>query len=1494
MSADNLSIVSRVNFFDGQKITEADLDQEQSHQRSLSSGHVSTSHGSGVVKDNPIENRILLDTSAPSTYGTNETEYEITTGLYDGKPIKLDRQPSNSDTGVRLFVEVSNATIRSAHPLKVLVFGSRYNPLDTRGELVYEVIEFYEEKVKVTENYYKKIFAVYFNNLSGGIGQTYYDESVNSLNYFSEYNTKVTIYEAEPLRIFPRTQVSLQTQSPSFDINNFITYSTSKTINEILEEALDSTFSINELYLEKDPSSVLAFNQGDSSSVAYGQKFIAKAGNVQKISLLVGVADPLVEFSGSLVLSIHKLTTSANCITDAIPDNLINFDPEAASIAEVSYSNEDLVANGITLTSGPIVVDFDFSSTLLANPLLDPKLEKDAYYCFILKRVGDTSSGTIHLYNGYGKKYRKEDNGQSLTIEEQFKKDESIFTQYDIVNSKFVDDSSLSLWYQIHSATFEVTSGKAYSYDGFPIEIPTTEVFVGGNLISYSLKNIELINISGLKNYVIIERAEKFSNPITHPRTGNYTFTRITDSCEISVLSEDSLMSIMDMNPIILGSLTDNNNRSPSDITGSMEYPGLLNPNNLYFVNPPQYLLSRTLVDRIFIPDVDCGCSSRYKIDSVSCRTLKAGDFNDDGKLDANDIITMLSLAGNVINSSVTETNLINGSLSYVDFYKADLNNDKSIDSSDIELLEDAVYGFYNFSIPKEFVLLEMKLSNISKDSDHPVIFEDAANSSSSINSTNTIVFTSTSYEIIRIIRSGDTVVIPETEIDAGNYVVSSVTNSLLTTTLTVINEDGTTPNFVGSPNFNVVITSGSEVNTFADNNALAVVPFISRDWKIAGAGNNFSDRFINNVDLRRFIEQSFFEEQATECVCSDDNCFSDPTPSPIIKNQKVIPNDLYIPNGNILSAKGVPHHGDYEYTNIAITLPPGTIADCSINIYDSFIKSYNGTCYTAAGYPAMKYSDGTLVGCNDSESDTDIASGKVKISKAISSLYVDALVDGYAADGYTTSASTTIAASNAILDVSTTEVASSGFSLWNGLSSAGYTEVDTSDSSFATFTVTPGSNSEATLDKLGTFSGDFTVDFKAKRTTWDSSKLSLGTVEFFAEINIDNLTNGTSTARLGWTQSDSGIKLFWAGEVKDTSSAILSQFEFLLDTPEAEGLDLFFRIRRVNDVVTAYYFNPNDSSEIINESYHKIGDLLDMQLGEGDSTFGFAAVQSDNLAAEASYQYIVDVYSYNFQIKSDEVTEDVISSSEILVGKNSSFINELTFNMPVQVNSKTEVISATLTLKASRDYTVDSSDTFYLIPYSNINADNLSKYIDLVLSTNTSLIQTISGGTTGLAGSSIELDITNAVTNMLAQPGHLPGYYKAFLLTTDTTAVTELYITNEISLSIVYSDITTGVVFQVGSVLDPLTGVLTLKTKNILYDSLNAANRTVINFGVALKKAGFKNSDLSIGINELKNVGIGTCVPDSAVTSSDDCFFVTGSSTTGVFVEGPFPCTTT
>ena len=55
------------------------------------------------------------------------------------------------------------------------------------------------------------------------------------------------------------------------------------------------------------------------------------------------------------------------------------------------------------------------------------------------------------------------------------------------------------------------------------------------------------------------------------------------------------------------------------------------------------------------------------------------------------------------------------------------------------------------------------------------------------------------------------------------------------------------------------------------------------------------------------------------------------------------------------------------------------------------------------------------------------------------------------------------------------------------------------------------------------------------------------------------------------------------------------------------------------------------------------------------------------------------------------------------------------------------------------------------------------------------------------------------------------------------------------------YEDFTTGVVFQIGVDVDQTTGIATFKTKNILYDIGDKAKRTRVNFGVHLKKSGFK-----------------------------------------------------
>ena len=66
--SDNESLVPRVNFFDGQRVTEEDLDVEQIHNLSVTSGIVQNFHGSGILKKDFFEERILLDTDFPNKY----------------------------------------------------------------------------------------------------------------------------------------------------------------------------------------------------------------------------------------------------------------------------------------------------------------------------------------------------------------------------------------------------------------------------------------------------------------------------------------------------------------------------------------------------------------------------------------------------------------------------------------------------------------------------------------------------------------------------------------------------------------------------------------------------------------------------------------------------------------------------------------------------------------------------------------------------------------------------------------------------------------------------------------------------------------------------------------------------------------------------------------------------------------------------------------------------------------------------------------------------------------------------------------------------------------------------------------------------------------------------------------------------------------------------------------------------------------------------------
>mgnify|MGYP001178938811 CR=1 FL=1 len=54
-------LIPRVNFFDGQKVTESDMDSEQIYNRTVISGITGDFHGSGIVWEDRFQEKILLD-----------------------------------------------------------------------------------------------------------------------------------------------------------------------------------------------------------------------------------------------------------------------------------------------------------------------------------------------------------------------------------------------------------------------------------------------------------------------------------------------------------------------------------------------------------------------------------------------------------------------------------------------------------------------------------------------------------------------------------------------------------------------------------------------------------------------------------------------------------------------------------------------------------------------------------------------------------------------------------------------------------------------------------------------------------------------------------------------------------------------------------------------------------------------------------------------------------------------------------------------------------------------------------------------------------------------------------------------------------------------------------------------------------------------------------------------------------------------------------------
>lgn len=676
-------ILPRNNWFDGQEISETDMDVEQSAWHGSLANNTDFLAGSGIEQEFAVQ-RILFDSNdVPASVSTL-----IDNENFDGDPIyptdvfgqTVYEQPSDSSEGNQLEVKLSGAALDGAPTTRVYLFGQIFG-----GTFVHEVLTFEQNESQFTKHYFTNIIALMTQDFKGN--QNTIIDGTASQNH----GGRLQIYEALPMTLARDTIMVEQAQEPSMDYVDFKPATPSKTLDILLDEiAATETLDADDLNINVTATTTRTLPPNDSTGLIIGQKFKATTNNIQKITILLSVSEntlalPGEEFdwSGDLVMGIRPLQTTTQCPTDTIPNTSIEFDPELSPIAEISFDQEEMAELGISLNNSPQKVDFIFTQSLLANPNVAPVIEPDKYYIITIRRTGDISTGTIVL---------QEASNTNADPDETDEMRMSVFSQ-----NIWTDVPESDLWFQIHTDAVRITDGTAFD-GGIQITSPKTKTNSATGLDEpYIEGKHSLLDVSQTAtNYVIVQRSTDYSDSIPHPSTGNQVFTRIEDIPDVSVVSSSTLNTLIEAGnePIIIGSVTDTNPVDNPSISGSTDFPGLVRANTFTIIQPTSDILLNNLIGSILVPNVN-EPALKYRIIKTEVVTDAYGDVNGDTFIDLNDVSRATALDGyskdlqsGSLPSLDQRNAIVAGTVSMEEIIRADVTNDGVINIFDPQAIQ--------------------------------------------------------------------------------------------------------------------------------------------------------------------------------------------------------------------------------------------------------------------------------------------------------------------------------------------------------------------------------------------------------------------------------------------------------------------------------------------------------------------------------------------------------------------------------------------------------------------------------------------------------------------------------------------------------------------------------------------------------------------------------------------------------------------------------------
>lgn len=361
-------------FFNTQNVDDTDLALEQNFNSTIQSGIIANNIGYGVIPGSLLPN-ILFDSSLSATF-------------LDGVAVLPQSQPSDPNLGNQLAITLTGSAVGGKRTVKVCVIG-----LDFQSNLQYETFVFRTNETQVSYKHFTSILTLLFNDLQGdptyslNLGGTLVIQEASSM--MLSRDPEMVAQGVQP-NLFFRDFFVERTSNPSFDVAWL------QSQNPLL------AYDISSLNIQTTELGQQILYANDVTT-QIGEKFLALTNNIQKVTLLLSVQNTAygqssnLVWTGDLICSIYPLQSSVECPTDIAPTTPIYFSPSNIPIAQISFDYDSLAAIGYKLDSVPQPIDFVFSNNQIST---GNYLTPGSYYAVTLKRAGADNTCDILLATG--------------------------------------------------------------------------------------------------------------------------------------------------------------------------------------------------------------------------------------------------------------------------------------------------------------------------------------------------------------------------------------------------------------------------------------------------------------------------------------------------------------------------------------------------------------------------------------------------------------------------------------------------------------------------------------------------------------------------------------------------------------------------------------------------------------------------------------------------------------------------------------------------------------------------------------------------------------------------------------------------------------------------------------------------------------------------------------------------------------------------------------